>query len=320
MTVSHINTGLTSPVYDAYSHQVYVTDANNYPTDSGGSLYSIDITQNPPVVVESLPLAYGNGFTGSGPVVDPIAGMIYVNAPAAYAYPIPIPPATGTTCVNAIFQFPVGFLGVTSGTPTVPQEAAVGNCQFTYNTYSGDFDNTYYTGAGNTGNFYVCGNAGGASDSTPALYQIPMSGTFGGASHAGTLGPIFTTAIGNTCGPVTEFYNANAAPAKDWIFTSMEGGSATAVAATCEGTVGSTGCIMSFNVTSGTLPATATASVSAAGGASGVIVDNSVESAPTGASQVYFTPLMDQACTTTIPDSPAATGGCAIQASQSGLN
>jgi hypothetical protein len=147
-----------------------------------------------------------------------------------------------------------------------------------------------------------------------------MSGTFGGASHAGTLGPIFTTATGNTCGPVTEFYNANAAPAKDWIFTSMEGGSATAVAATCEGTVGSTGCIMSFNVTSGTLPATATASVSAAGGASGVIVDNSVESAPTGASQVYFTPLMDQACTTTIPDSPAATGGCAIQASQSGLN
>jgi hypothetical protein len=316
LTVSVIGTALTSPVYDANSKKVYVTDANNYPTDHGGSLYSIDITQTPVTAVESLPVAYGNGFT-DGPVVDPVAGMIYVNAPAAYEYPIPLggPDPGGTGCVNAILQFPAGFTAT-----TIPQEASIGYCNFDLNTYKGDFDNTYYTGAGNTGNMYVCGNTPGSSGNTPTLWQIPMTGTFGGTLHAGTQGPTFTTSITNTCGPVTEIYNPNAGPATDWIFTSMQGGNATAVAATCEGTTGSTGCVMSFNVTSGTLPAAATASVSAAGGASGIVVDNTVEAAPTGGSQVYFTPLANQPCTTSIPDSPAATGGCAIQASQAGLD
>jgi hypothetical protein len=59
--------------------------------------------------------------------------------------------------------------------------------------------------------------------------------------------------------------------------------------------------------------AVATASIAAAGGSSGIIVDNTV-STPAGASQVYFSTQGNQTCTTS-----GGTGGCAIQASQSVL-
>jgi hypothetical protein len=56
---------------------------------------------------------------------------------------------------------------------------------------------------------------------------------------------------------------------------------------------------------------TATAAMAAAGGTSGIILDNTVGSGTlAGASQVYFSTLNDQACGT------SGTGGCAVQASQ----
>jgi hypothetical protein len=58
--------------------------------------------------------------------------------------------------------------------------------------------------------------------------------------------------------------------------------------------------------------AMATASLSAAGGTSGIIIDN--VSTMAGASQVYFTTQSNQTCTTS-----GGTGGCAMQASQSAL-
>lgn len=55
-----------------------------------------------------------------------------------------------------------------------------------------------------------------------------------------------------------------------------------------------------------------TAALAASGGTSGVIIDNTV-STLAGASNVYFSTLGNQACGT------SGTGGCAVQASQSGL-
>jgi hypothetical protein len=61
------------------------------------------------------------------------------------------------------------------------------------------------------------------------------------------------------------------------------------------------------------LGALGTASLAAAGGTSGIIIDNTVGSGTlAGASQVYFSTLSDQACSD-------GTGGCAVQASQSAL-
>lgn len=63
-------------------------------------------------------------------------------------------------------------------------------------------------------------------------------------------------------------------------------------------------------VEAGVLPSAALAS---AGGTSGFIIDNTVTTLP-GASQVYFSTLSNQTCTTS-----GGTGGCAMQASQSAL-
>src|SRR5580658_148997 len=56
------------------------------------------------------------------------------------------------------------------------------------------------------------------------------------------------------------------------------------------------------------------AALPAAGGTSGIIIDNVLNGALAGTSQVYFTTLSDQVCGT------SGKGGCAVQASQSGLN
>jgi hypothetical protein len=66
-------------------------------------------------------------------------------------------------------------------------------------------------------------------------------------------------------------------------------------------------------INAGPLP---TAALSAAGGTSGIIIDNTVNvGLVPGASQIYFTTLDDQTCATS-----GGTGGCAIQASQPGLH
>jgi hypothetical protein len=58
----------------------------------------------------------------------------------------------------------------------------------------------------------------------------------------------------------------------------------------------------------------ATASLAAAGGTGGIIIDNIVEpGVMAGASQVYFSTQRNQVC------GSSGTGGCAVQASQSAL-
>jgi hypothetical protein len=61
------------------------------------------------------------------------------------------------------------------------------------------------------------------------------------------------------------------------------------------------------------LGAIGTQALPVAGGASGIVIDNTVHSATLGTSQVYFSTLSNQPCGT------SGAGGCAIQASQSGL-
>jgi hypothetical protein len=62
------------------------------------------------------------------------------------------------------------------------------------------------------------------------------------------------------------------------------------------------------------LGALGTAALAAAGGTSGIIIDNTVGSGTqAGASQIYFSTLSDQTCGT------SGTGGCAVQASQPAL-
>ncbi len=93
---------------------------------------------------------------------------------------------------------------------------------------------------------------------------------------------------------------------------------------TTPGTTGSS--TPTFNTTSGgttvdgtvvwtNVGAIATSALPAAGGTSGIIYDNTVGAGTLpGASQVYFSTLSDQTCSTS-----GGTGGCAVQASQAAL-
>jgi hypothetical protein len=105
---------------------------------------------------------------------------------------------------------------------------------------------------------------------------------------------------------VTEFFNG----ATDYIFLSTIAFSNYSGCGTTPSI--SIGCVVGFNVTSGSISSSTapTGSSPAAGGASGIIVDNSGSAA--GESNIYFSALSNQTCTTS-----GGTSGCAIQISQS---
>jgi hypothetical protein len=179
---------LTDPVYDFGSGNIFVGVAATWKlarvNASSGAVTSSDV----------LRTAGGGDFV-TPPMVDPSAGKVYafINHGAASA----------DTHRATVFQFPVGF---TSGAS--PSEAAVGgNNSDTNPQYPGTFDNAYYTAANASspsGNFYVCGLDGTASQ-IPALWRVPISSnTMGTPVEIGVIGTDTTP-----CSPVTEFFNGN---------------------------------------------------------------------------------------------------------------
>jgi hypothetical protein len=231
-----------------------------------------------------------------GPILDPTNGTLYAVV------------GNDGNGNSAVYQFSTGFALHTCGPKVTLGTGSISGVP----VYAGDFDNLYY--GGSAGHLYICGNAGG----NPTLYQItaPANGIL--TAGAATAGPVLTTAA-TTCGPVTEAYNPNAiGGAKDWIFTTVQASGQTTAPILCPT---NTGCVMSFDVTTGAAISAGTATVghtAVAGGTSGIVVDNTVGSGTlAGASQVYFTPLAAGNCTSL---AGLGIGGCAIQASQSALN
>jgi hypothetical protein len=91
----------------------------------------------------------------------------------------------------------------------------------------------------------------------------------------------------------------------DWLFAGVQ------TKGTRTGCSGA--CLYSFSIANA-FPADSRSGLASTGGTSGLIIDNTATS-PAGTSEVYFTPLADQSCTTS-----GGTGGCATQASHAGLN
>jgi hypothetical protein len=299
-------TNLRSPVFDDGVNQVFVCD-------HGGVLYRVNATTGS----DSCQLGHGGCvFTAKlgdsafddAPLLDSSTGNVYVFARGDMlggGSPSPLQRA-------GVFQLTTNFpynarpgFGATevivSSDNTLPGSAF----------YVGDFDNAYYNSSDGTGNMYVCSTNGGLT----ALWQIPVTA---GALGTPVPGPTLTTA-NVACSPITEFFNSNDTSGglhpsgTDYMFLSVVNSSVTGAPVNC--TAGG-GCIMSYDITTTAgwgSGKTTSATAAEAGGTSGIVVDNS--SGVVGASQVYFTPLADQLCTTS-----GGTGGCAIQASQSGLN
>ena len=76
-------------------------------------------------------------------------------------------------------------------------------------------------------------------------------------------------------------------------------------------------CLYNYSVTGGIYPLNSSAGIAATGGTSGVIVDNSLVGG--GLSQVYYTTLGAANCAGNGTTGSGTGTGCAIQASQSGL-
>lgn len=166
--------------------------------------------------------------------------------------------------------------------------------------YDGTPDNVYYANNGTAGNLWTCDNIG----TTGAKLNCSSESSFSApVSIANDSIKPLTNAAG-TCSPVTEILNGST----DYIFLSLTAGGN-------EGTTCLGACVYSFTL-SGTT-ASYSAGLAATGGTSGMIIDNT--SSTTGASQVYFSTLSNQFCAGS-GGVGTGTGGCAVQASQSGLH
>jgi hypothetical protein len=281
---------LGGPVYDSVSGNIFVGDylldtSSTCELSGCGFFYSV-ASSTGAVAGTSSRLDFLSGIVDSA-LVDSSAGMEYVFAGADGS----------TSCsgpCSAVYQFPKNF---TSGGGT---ETKVGS-GFEF-MLSGAFDNQYMTSgsaASPTGHLYVVGNTGLANNT---LYQISItSNVMSGTAVAGpVLADNFTQEFVQAGMQVTEFENG----AHDYIFLSvLSFGSATGCS--------SGGCVLGFDVASGTISGSTVPVIAAAeaGGTSGIVIDNF--SLATGASNIYFTTLSPQPCSTS-----GGTGGCAIQTSQ----
>jgi hypothetical protein len=299
VTVS--TSALDGPVYDSVSGNIFVGDyllnlaSTCAPSGTPcGFFYSIKESTGA-MVGKSNRLDFINGIVSS-PVVDSSAGMAYVFVGADSHSGSVSPCGTNIPC-SGVFQFPVSF---TSGTGI---EVTVGPGEEFL--LSGSFDNTYFTSvspASPSGHLYVVGNTGAANNT---LYQITINSNV--MSATATAGPVlsnsFTNGFSSAGLSITEFFTG----ARDYIFLSVL---SFGVPAGCTDTLTS-GCVMGFDVSSGTISGstTPTGATPVAGGTSGIIIDNTASLS--GASNIYYTPLANQTCTTS-----ATTGGCAIQISQ----
>jgi len=299
---------LSGPIRDPVTGNVFVGDytlttdspcaPSAFPSNAPcGFLYSYNSSTGA-LKAKSAQLDYNFGIVDT-PLLDSSAGQLYVPVGSDGEIGASTRCGTATPCA-AVFQLPTNFSTGASGT-----EATVGpGFEF---LLIGALDNTYLTsanGASPTGHLYVVGNTGAANNT---LYQIPITANV--MSTTSVVGPVvarnYTNGYYAAGLNITEFFNSGT----DYLFLSTIAFSNYLGCGTPSLLVG---CVVGFNVTSGSISVLTppTGSSSAAGGASGIIVDNLGASA--GESNIYFSALANQTCTTS-----GGSSGCAIQISQS---
>jgi hypothetical protein len=300
--ISVSSSKLTAPVYDQTSGNAYVGDSNgvlSFVRDTSSTVGAC-VSGTPPCLGSATLNAGGGNPIVDAPIVDSTNQKVFVFVGTD---------AGGTTA--GVFQTPTNLASHV--------EATVGTA-FGNTLYDGAFDNQYFTnlGSGN-GHLYVCGNIGtllGLSHNV-ALFRIGFNatGVMNNANDGSSLTltssfPLFGALP--TCSPATEISPSGSS---DLLFVSVTGSGSL-------GTCGTTGCIMSFALPTSspfTFPAAAAHTLQESSGTSGIVVDN-IATSPTGTSQIYFTPLGNSSATFPC-GSPSTNGvGCAVQASQSGLN
>ena len=341
------NAMLSGPVLDSGASPPVIV-VNDLTSSPGGhvdffALPSPSSTATP-VITRSTRIGVSATDITDAPVVDSTsAGHYYVEV------------STDSKGNSGLFVFTRGFSNNSSGTEATIGTGTASAGATVQPVYAGDFDNKYYSSNNATGNLYVCGNAG----TNPALFQVPLTSGSPPASATSSPASIVTNPSGANpqCSPITEIFNTTATGGPfDWIFLSVQnfGTPANCSSGGCVmnflvtawlpnnayslgqeildtklnvqkvTTAGTSGATTPSWATSGTTAdgtvtwtfqsaMTVNASRAEPGGTSGIVIDNT--SSTTGASQVYFSTLSNGTCATS-----GTIGGCAVQASQSGLS
>jgi len=288
---------LTGPVFDATSGNIFVADANGVVSSVVASSGALG------------PQTYTSGTQG-------------VNG-----FPIPDPPIVDSTAETVtafvsddtnggseIAQFSTDF--------SVSAAFVVGPAGV--QMHDGDFDNSYYSGSYQYGYLYFCGKNPGSSNDNPAIERAYFD-QFG--SLQGVDGNFLnvSSSADAECSPMTEVYNAGV----DYMFFSVQTGGGGQNCTTLGGSGvadsnPSAGCVMSVIVTDGSstqfptpMPTAVNSSLGEPGGSSGIILDNVSTAAQ--ASSIYFSPLSYVTSGTANGNCPTGVG-CAVKATQSGLN
>ncbi len=183
----------------------------------------------------------------------------------------------------------------------------IGNSSPATPVHSGMFDNLYFTTGPSAGHLYVCGKQ--PANAAPALYSIAFDGSGVMTSIAGGPLNLTTDTAAHQCAPLSEVYNPNEGGGVDWLFLG--------VPANCAFGAAATGCIMSFEITSGTMPAGAFATAAESGGTSGIVVDNVSTSGQ--ASSAYFTTLSSPGAGACNNEPSADSTNCLVKRTQAGL-
>jgi hypothetical protein len=342
----------SEPFYDFDTDNLYVGDDSGNLHKFTGVFFGVPAE----VTTGGWPIAVHSGHVLTRPVVDNTSGNIFVNdvdGTLSYVREVGsnvgacagigvVPPCLGSTSVTVsgntgsitdppvvdstqgrVFAFTGNNTSATLGGANVVQaDTALSAASVTrldvgigrnVNLHDGAFDNAYFTNAG-TGHLYVCANSGANSGSSsglvpnnePTLKRISFNnnGTMA-VVDAGTLTVGLTSAA---CSPVTEILNGTT----DWMFFSVQASSSLAACIPL-------GCVMSVSVPTAspfTFPAAVAAALPERGGTSGIVIDN--VSAAGQASSIYFSILANS----TVLHSCGGTSGvgCAVKATQSGLN
>jgi hypothetical protein len=317
---------LSSPFYNYNNDSLYVGDDNGVLHEFTG------VFNGTPAEVTSgvWPLMISPGNFLTGPVFDAVSGNIFVadiNTSLYYvretgstvgACASGSPPCLGTPSLavsngfgvfdpptvdqttQEVFVYsasdPTGNAAVIQATTALanPVDTAL---QTSFDPiYSGAFDANYHSGNYASGFLYDCGTF-------PAtLYRIGFnsSGVMNSSADAANVN-LEADGTGSGCSPITEILNG----ANDYLFFSMfQDGAATGCL---------NGCVLGLNLTGLAWPPSISAfsSLPVPGGSSAIVVDN----VGTGGqeSSVYFGPQGNN-CTSPTTD------GCAVKATQSGLN
>jgi hypothetical protein len=173
--------------------------------------------------------------------------------------------------------------------------------------YSGTPDNNYFTSV-STGKFYVCG-VDANNDAQLYAFGFNASDLMNSTAVGGPLQLGNTATTNASCSTgLTEVSNQSGST--DWLFAGLGGQCAGAAA-------GTTGCVMSFNITSG-FPAAVASQLVETAATSGIIVDNVIDaSASAITTNIYFQVTGPQSCPDYLATLHSKT--CLVSATQAGL-